>query len=155
MIKESVTKQTTAKKGPQPIKITVGQLNERVREIVKEKLEEIKAPTSPNVPSLATIAEGFGYTTKTQEVVKEALVLTDKEQVVLGYASLLAKKGGKIDSPEALQESVQALKAVKPVIHLTDDELEVVGPTLNEWSKSEDSSIVEAAKVLSERLASY
>lgn len=153
MIKESVAKHTTAKKTPaavKPIRITVKELNERVRSIVKEKLEESRAPH--NVPSVQEMAKSFGII---EESKKQELVLTEKEQIVLAYASLLAKKGGNIDSPVAIQESVKALQEAKQVIHLTDDELEVVSPTLNEWSKSEDSSIVEAAKVLSERLLAY
>lgn len=146
--KSSVVKESAAKKS---VKITVKELNERVRTIVQQKLSEMKAPAN-NVPSLSSMKEGFGVSTDAP-VVKEALVLTDKEQTVLSYASLLAKSGGSIGSPRALQESITALKAVKPVTTLSDDELEVVGPVIKEWAIKQDDSISEAAKALAERLS--
>lgn len=153
MVQESVKRQTAKPvitEGKKTVKITVSELNEKVRGIVQKKLSEMKN----NVPSMQTMQEGLlGKSHSSTPVVKEALVLSDKETVALAYASLLAKKGGSVDSPKALKESVDALKAAKTVVSLTEEEVAVVGPVLKEWSDKHDDSISDTAKALAERLA--
>jgi hypothetical protein len=153
MVQESVKRQSekpVVTEGKKTVKITVSELNEKVRGIVQKKLQEMKN----NVPSMQTIQEGLvGKVTSSTPVVKEALVLSDKEAVALSYASILAKKGGSVDSPKALKESVEALKAVKSVVSLSEEEVNAVGPVLKEWADKHDDSISDTAKALAERLA--
>jgi len=147
MVKESVARNTAGKK---TMKITVSELNERVREIVKNKLEELRAPAL--VPSKEQISEALGYGTGTKVGVPAKLELNERELLVLSYASLLSGKGGKTDSPAALQESVEALRAVKTVSSLVEEDLEKVHAPLVEWASKNDDSITDAAKILVEKL---
>lgn len=148
MVKESVAKHTAPKK---TMKITVSELNERVREIVRNKLEELRAPAL--VPSKEQISEALGYGTESKVEAPAKLELNERDSLVLSYASLLSGKGGKLDTPKALQESVEALRAVKPVISLVEEDLEKVHAPLVEWASKNDDSITEAAKALADRLS--
>ena len=142
MVKASLKKQL-AESQSKTMKITIAELNTRVRAIVQTKLAE-----AHRVPSLGTIAEGLGYGSQPQVATEKPApyVLTDKDQLALKYASQLAKTEGK-----SLNENVQALKTVKRVVNLTDDELEVVSPILKEWAKY-DESISDTALALAENL---
>lgn len=147
MVKESVARNTAGKK---TMKITVRELNERVREIVKNKLEELRAPAL--VPSKEQIVEGLGYSVPKEETATKT-ELNEREAMALSYASLLTGKGGKLDSPAALKESIEALRAVKTVSLLEESDLEKVHKPLVEWASKNDDSITDVAKALADRLS--
>ena len=148
MVKESVKRQMMGE--GTTMKITVKELNERVRQIVQNKLAEVRSAAT--IPRAQQISEGLGFGGSTAEAPKP-LELTERDQMALRYATQLSKSGGSVDSPKALTESVTSLRAAKAVVHLTDEELETTGTVLREWSAKHDDSIQDAAKTLADRLA--
>lgn len=149
IVKESVKKLQESKK-PTPKKnvITVSELKTKVRTLVQEKLQEMKIRENLTLSSMkeGLYPEACGDSVEEE---KDPVILTDKDNMAMEYVSALT--GVSVSLKENAEKLVA--KEVIPVRLLSEAQFGKVEKILKEWSEKYDSSIVDHAKELSERIS--
>jgi hypothetical protein len=149
IVKESVKKLNESKKStPKKNVITVSELKTKVRTLVQEKLQEMKTRESL---TMSSIKEGLYPESAIEEKKEdeEPVILTDKDNMAMEYVSALT--GVSVSLKENAEKLVA--KEVIPVRLLSEAQFGKVEKVLKEWSEKYDSSIVDHAKELSERIS--
>ena len=151
IVKESVKKLNESKNKVAPKKnvITVSELKTKVRTLVQEKLKEMKTRESLTKDSMEEGLYPEAYGEDKVEEEKDPVVLTDKDHMAMEYVSALT--GVSVSLKENAEKLVA--KEVVPVRLLSEAQFGKVQKVLKEWSEKYDSSIVDHAKELSERIS--